>query len=106
MITFQVENSNGQQRLIEVPGDINLNLMEVLRASDYPIEATCGGMALCATCYVEVLEGGEQLDGPTEAELDMLDTLPSSNLRSRLACQVKISPRLQGVILKINKSDS
>jgi 2Fe-2S ferredoxin len=105
MITFEVENSNGQRRLIEVPGDINLNLMEVLRASDYAIEATCGGMALCATCYVEVLKGGEQLDGPTDSELDMLDTLPSSNDRSRLACQIKISPRLQDVILKIDKSE-
>ena len=105
MITFAVEDRNGQRRLIEVPGDINLNLMEVLRASDYAIEATCGGMALCATCYVEVVKGGEQLEGPTDPELDMLDTLPSSNDRSRLACQVKISPRLQDVILKIDKSE-
>ena len=100
MITFEVEDNTGKRRTIEVPEGINLNLMEVLRASEYPIEATCGGMALCATCYVEVLEGMTQLDDPTDAELDMLDTLPASNDRSRLACQVKVSERLQNVVLQ------
>ena len=106
MITFRVQNSAGEQRVMEVPEEISLNLMEVLKASDYPIEATCGGMALCATCYVEVLEGAGQLEGPTEAELDMLDTLPATNSRSRLACQIRISPKLQDIVLKIDSSRS
>jgi ferredoxin len=101
MITFEVLKRDGERHLIEVPEDINLNLMEVLKASDYPIEATCGGMALCATCYVEVKEGIHQLDGPTDAELDMLDTLPSANAQSRLACQIKISPKLQDIVLRV-----
>jgi ferredoxin len=102
MITFEVQSRGGERRLIEVPEDINLSLMEVLRASEYPIAATCGGIALCATCYVEVLNGMEKLDGPTEAELDMLDTLPVANSRSRLACQVKINRCLQDVLLAIS----
>jgi len=105
MITFEVQDRDGVQRSIEVPADISLSLMEVLKASDYPIEATCGGIALCATCYVEVQQGMEQLEGPTEAELDMLDTLPSATGKSRLACQIRVSPRLQGVMLKIAKGE-
>jgi ferredoxin len=101
MITFEVLDSTGERKSVEVPEDINLNLMEVLRASDYPIEATCGGMALCATCYVEVLEGNAALDAPTDAELDMLDTLPSTNQRSRLACQIKINTKLQDALVHI-----
>ena len=104
MITFEIEDIKGKRQRIEVPEDINLNLMEVLRASEYPIEATCGGMALCATCYVEVLHGIEQLDERTDAELDMLDTLPASNERSRLSCQVKVNNQLDGVLLQINSS--
>lgn len=105
MITFEIQDSSGTRRTIEVPEDINLNLMEVLRASEYAIEATCGGMALCATCYVEVLQGMEQLGARTDAELDMLDTLPNANNRSRLACQIKIDDRMQNVLLQI-KTDS
>ena len=101
MITFEVEDSSGKRSTIEVPEEINLSLMEVLRASDYPVEATCGGMALCATCYVEVLHGIEQLGDRTEPELDMLDTLPDANDKSRLACQIKIDQRMQNVLLRI-----
>ncbi len=106
MITFEVLTRSGEKKMIEVPEDINLNLMEVLKASEYPIEATCGGMALCATCYIEVVQGLEQLEAPTDAELDMLDTLPSANAQSRLACQVKISSRLQDVVLQVGADNS
>ena len=95
MITFEMEDGAGERKSIQVPEDINLNLMEVLRASGYPVEATCGGMALCATCYLEIQEGATALHHRTDAELDMLDTLPSSNERSRLACQIRVTPDLQ-----------
>lgn len=101
MITFAVEDASGIRRVVEVPEDINLNLMEVLRASDYPIAATCGGMALCATCYVEVTDGLDKLDEPTAAELDMLDTLPSATPESRLACQIKVSSKIEGLVFKL-----
>lgn len=101
MITFEIQDHSGNKRTIEVPEEINLSLMEVLRASDYAIEATCGGMALCATCYVEVLDGMGQLGPRTDAELDMLDTLPNANEKSRLACQIRIDARLQNVLLRV-----
>jgi ferredoxin len=103
MIQFEVEDNRGHKRSIEIPEDINLSLMEVLKASDYPVEATCGGMALCATCYVEVVEGLEKLPGPTDAELDMLDTLPFAMPISRLACQIKISEQLQNVLFRFKE---
>lgn len=103
MITFQVEDASGR-RWVEVPPGINLSLVEVLRASDYPIQATCGGIALCATCCVEVVEGAEALDAPAEAELDLLDTLPVANSRSRLACQIRVNGKLQNAILKVKSA--
>ncbi|MEX2232336.1 MAG: 2Fe-2S iron-sulfur cluster-binding protein [Cyclobacteriaceae bacterium] len=101
MITFEVQDRAGERRLIEIPEDINLSLMEVLRASEYPIAATCGGIALCATCYVEVISGKEKLDAPADTELDMLDTLPNANSHSRLACQIRINSRLQDAVLAV-----
>jgi ferredoxin len=104
MITFEVEDAGGIRRTIEVPEDINLSVMEVLRASEYPIAATCGGMALCATCYVEVVKGIDQLAEPTPGELDMLDTLPSATSESRLSCQIKVHSGLEGIVLKLKHS--
>lgn len=102
MIKFEVEDREGNVQTVEVPEDINLSLMEVLKASEYPILATCGGMALCATCRVEVERGIEDLNDPTDAELDMLDTLPDATSSSRLSCQIKIGTNLNGMYFKIH----
>lgn len=102
MVKFHVKENTGELREIEVPTDMNLNLMEVLKASEYEIEAACGGMALCATCHIEILEGAEKLNSRTDAELDMLDTLPVVLTNSRLACQVKVTDSLENVVLRLN----
>jgi ferredoxin len=101
MINFIVEGRDGRQMPISIPEGISLNLMEVLKASDYDILATCGGMALCATCMVQVLEGSEQLPAPRDQELDMLDTMPSSDELSRLSCQLAVNEQLEGCVFRI-----
>lgn len=101
MINITVEDRNGEVQTIEVPTDINLSLMEVLKASEYQILATCGGMALCATCHVQVKEGLDDLPEPTNEEMDMLDTLPDAGFDSRLACQIRISEQIDGLSVKI-----
>jgi 2Fe-2S ferredoxin len=100
MITIYVEEPSGERTPIEAPTDMNLSLMELLKASEYNIMATCGGMAICATCHVEVIEG-EDFFEPTDAELDMLDTLPEITDTSRLACQMRLSDDMDGVVVRI-----
>lgn len=101
MVTFYVEDPDGNRTPIEVPTDMNLNLMEVLKASEYSILATCGGMALCATCHIEFLEGHEAISEISDAELDILDTLPEATDDSRLACQIPVLNNLEGAVIKI-----
>lgn len=101
MIVFEVEDQQGGKQKIEIPEDINLSLMEVLKASEYPVLATCGGMALCATCHVEVVTDVDKLGEPTDAELDMLDILPDVGSSSRLACQIRIGENINGLIFKL-----
>lgn len=101
MINITIEDRNGEQQDVEIPEEISLSLMEVLRASGYHILATCGGMALCATCHVQVLQGLEKLPEAGNDEMDMLDTLPDANFDSRLACQIRISEELNGMVFKI-----
>lgn len=101
LINIKIENLQGNIQEIQVPSDINLSLMEVLKASEFNVAATCGGMALCATCHVEVKEGADKLPSAGDAELDMLDTLPRLTSTSRLACQIRVSQSLNGLLVKV-----
>jgi ferredoxin, 2Fe-2S len=106
MVTFTVEDHDGNRQNLEAPIDMGLNLMEILKASEYPVLATCGGMALCATCHVEILEGQDELGHASDVELDQLENLPEYYPTSRLACQVRISPILEGAVVKLRGEDN
>lgn len=101
IIEIEIEDRDGSTITIEVPTDVNLSLMEILKASDYEVLATCGGMALCATCHVEIKSGGENLPQPEDQELDMLDTLPDADDNSRLACQIHLTDANQGLAIRL-----
>ena len=48
----------------------------------------CGGGALCRTCAVSVLRGGEFMSPPKESETKMMDgTMLGGSVRGRLACK-------------------
>lgn len=96
-----VEDEAGNRAPYELPTDMNLNLMEALKAHEFPILATCGGMALCATCHIQVLEGADALNEPQDAELDMLDNLVSPTDSSRLSCQIPVTADLEGLVIRI-----
>jgi 2Fe-2S ferredoxin len=105
MINFEVEDRDGALMPFEVPEGISLSLMEVLKGSGYDIMATCGGMALCATCRVQVLKGLAQLPPAGDAELDILDTLPIFDDTLRLSCQIRINEELEGCYFRIPPGD-
>ena len=88
--------------LIEVPNNMGLNLMEFLNANDYEqIEGTCGGMALCATCHIHVLECEPPLGEQSDDEMDILETLPVLSDNSRLSCQIKLNGNLKNIKIRI-----
>ncbi len=99
-IRIYVEEAPGQRRELPAPTDMGLSLMELLKANDYPIQATCGGMALCATCHVEIL-AGPPLHEPSDDEWAMLDTLPVLHETSRLSCQIRLEPNLDGLVVRV-----
>lgn len=101
-ITVFVEDRNGVVNPLEAPTDMSLSLMEVLVASEYDVLATCGGMALCATCCVDVLEGEENLNEMSDDEYAMLDTLPDLLPNSRLACQLKLNNNMNNLKVRLH----
>ena len=104
MITITVEDLNGERLKLEIEKNESLSLMEVLRSSGYDILAACGGIALCATCHVQIAEGMDKLPSPSEAELIMLDTLPDADLNSRLSCQIKVNENLDNAVIRIKNN--
>ncbi|WP_210466268.1 MULTISPECIES: 2Fe-2S iron-sulfur cluster-binding protein [Rufibacter] len=99
-ITVYVENQAGERVAVPVPTDMGLSLMEALKANEFDILATCGGMALCATCHVELLEA-PALPEPSDDELYMLENLPNLRDGSRLSCQIRVTPELDGMVLRV-----
>ena len=66
------------------------------------IEAECGGACACATCHVWVDEKWlPKLTAPTHEELEMLDGAFHVDERSRLCCQIIMSPELDGLELEL-----
>jgi len=100
-ITINIQNSDGSLTPLTAPTDMGLSLMEFLKGNEYDILATCGGMALCATCHVEIIKGFENLGEISNDEYGMLDTLPNITETSRLSCQLKLSQSMDGRIVKI-----
>ena len=99
-ITIHIIDRKGVQHDLEAPTDMNMNVMEVCRAHELPIEGRCGGMALCATCQC-YLESNHKLPEQSDSELDMLDEAFFVEDNSRLGCQIHIKAEIDGIILKI-----
>lgn len=100
-ITIHIQNPDNSINTFQAPTDMGLSLMEFLKGNDFDILATCGGMALCATCHVEVIKGFENLPEISDDEYAMLDTLPNITDTSRLSCQLKLSDALHEVTVKV-----
>jgi ferredoxin len=103
MISFIIEDQHGKQTPIDMPEGINLSLMEVIKAAEFNVPATCGGLALCATCLVKVTTGLAKLDAPKDAEQDMLDTLPGIEINDRLSCQIHVTQQLNTCVFRLGQ---
>ena len=98
-ITIYVEQG-GERIPLEAPTDMGLSVMDVLKSNEFDVQALCGGMAICATCHVEVLESGE-LPEMSDDEAYMLESLPHATPGSRLSCQLRVKPELNGLVVRI-----
>lgn len=81
-----------------------LNMMEAAVAANVPrVIGECGGSLACATCHVYVAdEWAEKTGTPDRFEEGMLDvTEAERRSTSRLSCQIKASPALDGLVLYV-----
>ena len=72
------------------------------------IVAECGGSCMCATCHVYVREDQLALCPPMDADEDaMLEGTASERLpNSRLACQLVVSPQMDGLVVTLPETQT
>lgn len=98
-INITIIDRKGQPHGVAAPTDMNLNLMEVVRAFELAPEGTigtCGGMAMCASCQCYV-KSDHALPEMSDDEEAMLAEAFYVEDNSRLGCQIYITPELEGL---------
>jgi 2Fe-2S ferredoxin len=95
---------NGKEHEIEVPN--GWSVMEGAVKNLVPgIDADCGGACACATCHVYVDQAWlAKLDPKQDMEETMLDFAQDLEPNSRLSCQIKVTPELDGLVVRMPKS--
>ena len=103
-INITVIVRNNISHSISGPDDMNLNLMELMKIHELPVEGTCGGMALCASCHVYI-KSDHELPEMSNDELAMLDESWHIKENSRLACQLPIHTNINELTVKLAPED-
>lgn len=99
-VHVNIIDREGLTHRLEAPTDMNMNIMEVCKSYELPVEGTCGGMALCASCQCYV-ESDIPLPEQSEAELAMLAEAFHVKDSSRLGCQIRITKEIDGIVLRL-----
>lgn len=103
-IRIFLTDREGKSHELVAPTDMQMNLMEVCKVHELPVEGTCGGMALCASCQCYV-ESGHKLDVRSDDEEAMLAEAFHVKENSRLSCQILMTPELEGLKVTLAPND-
>jgi len=91
LIKITVFDREDKQHVYEIPHDIGISVMELCKANDLP---------MCATCHV-LVESDTLLPDMQDDEAMMLDQLPNMADNSRLSCQLKINENFDGLVVRL-----
>lgn len=91
----------GTAQIVEAP--VGQSVMEAATNNLIDgIVGECGGSCSCATCHVYIDESWyARLPPPDEMETAMLEGAIDPGPLSRLSCQIKITPDLDGLIARV-----
>ena len=99
-IKITIIDREGITHQLDAPTDMAMNLMEVCKAYELPVEGTCGGMAMCASCQCYVLID-HPLEEKSEDEEAMLSEAFHVKENSRLGCQILMDKKLEGLKVEL-----
>lgn len=102
-INLKITDRDGVVHEVQAPTDMNMSIMEVIRAYELVEEGTigiCGGMAMCASCQCYILNDVALPEkGPEEQA--MLWEAFNVKENSRLGCQIHITESIDGLEIEI-----
>jgi|TARA_B110000211_G_scaffold99072_1_gene115386 ferredoxin-2, mitochondrial len=91
--------------ITNIVGREGQNLLRLAQQHDIPMEGACEGVCACSTCHVVLADDTydmvEDLVPLTDEEEDMLDLAWSLTPTSRLGCQIKLTPELEGLCIEL-----
>ena len=102
-VTIFITDRKGVTHEVQAPVDMNMNVMEVIRAFELAEEGTigvCGGMAMCASCQCYVLNDVLKTLRNDDEEAMLLEAYHVKD-NSRLGCQILITEEIDGLAIEI-----
>jgi 2Fe-2S ferredoxin len=102
-ITIHITDREGVTHEVQAPTDMNMSLMEVVRAYELAPEGTigiCGGMAMCASCQCYVLNDVPLPEKGPDEEAMLWDAYHVKE-NSRLGCQIPITEDIEGLAIEL-----
>lgn len=102
-IQVTIIDRQGNSHTVEAPTDMNMNVMELVRAYELAPEGTigiCGGMAMCASCQCYVMSH-HVLPEKSDDEEAMLAEAFHVKETSRLGCQLHLKAEMDGLVVAL-----
>jgi ferredoxin len=101
MIRVRFVSADGT-RTEEVEAAEGERLLDVAQAHGQPLEGTCEGQMACSTCHV-IVDAADfaRLPPASEEEEDLLDLAAGATRCSRLACQIRLGPDMDGLTVRM-----
>ncbi|MDP5229713.1 MAG: 2Fe-2S iron-sulfur cluster-binding protein [Cellulophaga sp.] len=102
-IKIKITDRDGVTHEVDAPTDMNMNIMELVRAYELAPEGTigvCGGMAMCASCQCYVLND-VVLPEKSDDEDAMLAEAFYVKDNSRLGCQIHLTEAIEGLEIEL-----
>ena len=102
-VNIKIIDREGVSHEIIAPTDMAMNIMEIVRSYELAPEGTigvCGGMAMCASCQCYILSDHELPEMGIDEDMMLAEAFHVKD-NSRLGCQIRITPELEGLEIQL-----
>ena len=101
-----IEHDGKEHRVAVAAGISGLSVMQAAFDASVPgLLADCGGACACGTCHAYVEgEAAARLPPASSSELDMVECAIDVRAASRLTCQLIITPALDGLVVRLPRT--